>query len=639
MSNIPKVSVIVPIYNNETELKECVDSILNQVISDIEIILVDDGSTDKSSDLCDKYAKMDPRVRTLHKIHEGVGIALNSGIKIAVGDYIGFVEPWDYVDKEMYYELLKKAIEHDTDVVKSLYTIANNGKIVKICNKFGRLETTNCIIENSLLIPQFAADNTSYWSAIYSRQFILRNNIQFLPVKDAVYSDIYFNWQVFATMRRCYIFSSSYYYRNIRKERRIGKFSMKELDTKVNMWKELFIWLSKNGTKHAYFERYVKDAYVSLYGDQCHNYQFASKRPFAYKKLSAFFKMVVQGIKFSQFHVSEKRCLIIIQKHPVVASVWDMLYKKKKKNKEIIKKFLGIQIWKHIRAQDHEINYFFYFPLLKKERKGQNLITRLFGMRIWKSQISVSQERNQAESLRSALFAQAISRTHQRTFPKYKDSNRGCDVMIVACGPTVKYAPIFDNTKYLAVNKAITFKQFRFDYCFMQDYLGVSDCIQNTYDYGCINFFGKYIYERNQKYGIPEYIAEKAHAERYYSEGSCTVYAYQDIENFPLADFCTVVHPALHFLLYTRPKHIYLVGCDTANNGYLTSTKFQLPMNIKRLKSGYLKIKEMQRIYYPDVEIISINPIGLRGIFHDVYTSLYVREHPEIIVNPEFIIS
>ena len=102
---MPKVSVIVPIYKVEKYLRQCIDSIINQSLKDIEIILVDDGSPDNCPKICDEYKKIDSRIKVIHKKNGGLSSARNAGMKIATGEYIGFVDSDDYVSKEFLEEL------------------------------------------------------------------------------------------------------------------------------------------------------------------------------------------------------------------------------------------------------------------------------------------------------------------------------------------------------------------------------------------------------------------------------------------------------------------------------------------------------------------------------------------------------
>ena len=95
------VSIIIPVYNVESYLDRCVDSVLKQSFQDIEILLIDDGSTDKSGLLCDRWAEKDNRVRVIHKVNEGVSAARNIGLDQANGDYIAFVDSDDFIDANM----------------------------------------------------------------------------------------------------------------------------------------------------------------------------------------------------------------------------------------------------------------------------------------------------------------------------------------------------------------------------------------------------------------------------------------------------------------------------------------------------------------------------------------------------------
>ena len=101
----PKISVIVPVYNAVQYLETCISSIIGQTYSKLEIILVDDGSTDGSSEMCDKIAETDPRIIVIHQINGGPSKARNAGIDAASGNYVLFVDSDDYIDKEMCYKL------------------------------------------------------------------------------------------------------------------------------------------------------------------------------------------------------------------------------------------------------------------------------------------------------------------------------------------------------------------------------------------------------------------------------------------------------------------------------------------------------------------------------------------------------
>ena len=110
---MPKISIIVPIYNVEKYLDRCVRSLCNQTLQDIEIILVDDQSPDDCPRMCDEYAKQDSRIIVIHKKNGGLGYARNSGMKVATGEYVAFVDSDDYVDLDMFESMYNSAKKYD----------------------------------------------------------------------------------------------------------------------------------------------------------------------------------------------------------------------------------------------------------------------------------------------------------------------------------------------------------------------------------------------------------------------------------------------------------------------------------------------------------------------------------------------
>ena len=112
-----KLSIIVPVYKTEQYLTRCVESILGQTFSDIELILIDDGSPDRCGEICDTFAKKDSRVKVIHKNNAGVAAARNDGLRIANGKYVTVVDSDDYLDQNMYQNILEIVQKYDSDVV------------------------------------------------------------------------------------------------------------------------------------------------------------------------------------------------------------------------------------------------------------------------------------------------------------------------------------------------------------------------------------------------------------------------------------------------------------------------------------------------------------------------------------------
>lgn len=129
----PLISIIVPVYNVEDYIEECLESLVKQTYKNLEIILIDDGSTDNSGEICDDYVLKDTRIKCFHQINQGVGAARNKGLEVAEGELIGFVDPDDYCDLEMFLEMFlemyKSMKEDEADIVCCRWITINRGLI------------------------------------------------------------------------------------------------------------------------------------------------------------------------------------------------------------------------------------------------------------------------------------------------------------------------------------------------------------------------------------------------------------------------------------------------------------------------------------------------------------------------------
>ena len=162
------ISVIVPVYNVESYVAECIESIQNQTYMNLEIILVNDGSTDASGDICDQYAAYDERIQVIHKENAGVSAARNTGIESANGDYIGFVDSDDYIATTMYEDMLKLMAEHDLDIIECTAFRNNGDTNIEGCND-GSLEIFNR--DEALKMAMYDCF-VAVWSQLYKRRVI-----------------------------------------------------------------------------------------------------------------------------------------------------------------------------------------------------------------------------------------------------------------------------------------------------------------------------------------------------------------------------------------------------------------------------------------------------------------------------------
>ena len=203
MSNKSAVSVIVPMYNTERFLRCCVDSLLRQTINNIEILLVDDGSPDACGEIAEQYARLDERVKVVHRENGGLGPARNSGLAIATGEYVGFVDSDDWVEEDMYERLYRAAKETQAQVVFSNLKRVVHGNSQKwsshpfagrtLCGDKEIFELRRSFygaLPNKLRedpVPVSACPN------LYSRQLIEANGIRFRAIRS---EDILFNTDI-----------------------------------------------------------------------------------------------------------------------------------------------------------------------------------------------------------------------------------------------------------------------------------------------------------------------------------------------------------------------------------------------------------------------------------------------------------
>ena len=170
---MPKVSVIIPVYNTEPYLKRCLNSVCNQTLKDIEIILVDDCSTDESLKILKEYASKDKRIKLIIlEQNQGVAVARNKGLEAAKGEYIGFVDSDDFIDLNFYETLYKKAEEDDFDAVK--------GNIRKYDSKTNEYSKDIFLDMNSYIRKNKAYFHCSFYTAIYKTEFVRKNHLHFL---------------------------------------------------------------------------------------------------------------------------------------------------------------------------------------------------------------------------------------------------------------------------------------------------------------------------------------------------------------------------------------------------------------------------------------------------------------------------
>ena len=259
-----KVSVIMPVYNSEKYLKNAIDSVLNQSLKEIELICIDDGSSDKSGEICDTYAKKDSRVRVIHQKNKGICGARNSGIKIAKGEYIGFCDNDDKCLPKMLEDNYLLAKAENADVVRFQRVHVkcySNGKKEK--NKFTRFN--KCILKNTDIWKKYIMlfnSGMGVWNGLYKRELIKKNKIEFDEKMKCGYEDKMFNNFVYDKCNKIILNPKVYYYWFQRIDHSASrKFKMNKLVSAFRCYRKEMEICNKHGVnKEA--KKYARKIYV-----------------------------------------------------------------------------------------------------------------------------------------------------------------------------------------------------------------------------------------------------------------------------------------------------------------------------------------------------------------------------------------
>ena len=303
------------------------------------------------------------------------------------------------------------------------------------------------------------------------------------------------------------------------------------------------------------------------------------------------------------------------------------------------------KIIKYIKTENYKKIFLFGLPIVKKNINDYKKVY-ILGVPFsynFNKKIARNKSVTQIELLKNMIMMNTrILRTyissnqatiiHPKTFGEYKGCFADKDIVIVACGPTISFYSPQKNAVFIGINRAFKVNNIMFDFLFAQDQFleGMEEI--NSYRKGkCKKFYGWLGTERTKEVPGVSRIRPKE-----FQQSGASMYILEDIAQGnwavhlpmePLGDFQGAVFSALQFSCFTNPKRIFLVGCDCSSNYFYDNSAgigFSYQLN------SWRKFKNFVSTYYPEIEIISINPVVLRGLFHDVYTQSYLKEHPEL---------
>lgn len=231
---------------------------------------------------------------------------------------------------------------------------------------------------------------------------------------------------------------------------------------------------------------------------------------------------------------------------------------------------------------------------------------------------------------------------NQKAFSSYKNKYDGKSIVVCGAGPSLNYYEPIQDAVHIALNRAFLFEPVDFDYVFCSDFRGIkhiSEELKNYQGKNCVKFFGL---ANNWEVGeIPEDYVIACNGIRF--SGGPWLGENEnfevDISTYGLRHWPGTVFRAIQFAMYTHPAKLYLVGCDSTNNGHFNNLNLNnveaesIDASLKDFVNPeigvaecWLKFKNFAKLYYPDTEIISINPIGLKGLFKDVYSESYLAQ-------------
>ena len=249
----PELSIIVPVYKVEKYLERCIDSLVNQTLKNVEIILIDDGSPDNSGNICDLYAKKFNNIVVVHKKNEGSVMARNTGLDIAKGKWIGFVDSDDYIDLNMYEEMINVANDEDADIVSCRtseydYIFQCNDKY-KVFSGEQLLEIVFGMVGNTSLHKNDLSYGMSVWRSIFKNEIINKNNIRFFSERECSSEDMCFNVTYFSKINKAVYMKNGFYHYTVNMNSLSNTFYPEKIDSEVALY-HLISNIYKNNYKY-----------------------------------------------------------------------------------------------------------------------------------------------------------------------------------------------------------------------------------------------------------------------------------------------------------------------------------------------------------------------------------------------------
>lgn len=344
-----KISIIIPVYNVSKYINKCLDSIINQTYTNLEILIIDDGSTDNSLDICNSYAKKDHRIKVIHQKNSGVSKARNIGLSFITGDYVMFIDADDWLELDACFLLIKEIISKKKDIIiYNFYkeylnnTIKNDNYNEKIKTKNDIYKLQATILSSSMNLFDTSIKGMGFtWNKIIKVEFIRKNNIKFLlERKKAVFEDVLFYYQLLENTNKVGFYNKYLYHYRILNTSATRGYNNQIME--IN--NEIFNTISLYQKKHKNDLYYYDSFYVRIINNLCFSFNiylcndnnklsFKEKRNLIKNILTQkYYKNAVKNVKFKYLTPKLKIYVMLIKTKQILLLI--MLNKIEKRIKE-----------------------------------------------------------------------------------------------------------------------------------------------------------------------------------------------------------------------------------------------------------------------------------------------------------------
>ena len=306
---MPLISIIIPAYNIENYIAKCLDSLLNQTYKNIEIIVVDDGSSDNTGKVIDDYSSKYDNIKVIHKKNAGVSSARNSGIEVASGDYIGFVDGDDTVDENMFEILIKNAIKYDADISHCGYKMVFPSRIDYYHNTGTLVEQNNEIGLKDLLTGNRV--EPGLWNKIYKKE--LFKDIK-IDESIKINEDLLINYYLFKKAEKSIFYDKCFYNYTLRKgSAATSTVNINKIIDPIKVRKEILEDLKKNFDLYDIaYEKYI----ISLVGI-CRNVQIRKN-----KEYKSYIDNAKKSLKYEINNIIKNKAVSKIIKLMVIGNLY-----------------------------------------------------------------------------------------------------------------------------------------------------------------------------------------------------------------------------------------------------------------------------------------------------------------------------